>query len=28
VLGRVIGFTKSVDVTVPDNVDFDFSASP
>ena len=28
VLGRVIGFTKSVDITVPDNVDFDFSAGP
>jgi hypothetical protein len=28
VLGRVIGFTKSVDVSVPENIDFDFSAGP
>ncbi len=28
VLGRVIGFTKSVEVTVPENVDFDFSGGP
>jgi hypothetical protein len=24
VLGRIIGFTKSIDVSVPENVNFDF----
>ncbi len=28
VLGRVIGFTKSFEVPVPENLDFDFSGGP